>query len=63
MPDETVLVDTLVRTVKALVSTLHLLERDRFGWTMLQSCVQLRCCGSLREFTILESKRMSESYS
>jgi hypothetical protein len=59
MPDETVLVETLVRTVKALVLTLHSLERDRFEWMMLQSCVQLRCC----EFTILESKRMSESYS
>jgi hypothetical protein len=63
VPDETVLVDTLVRTVKVLVLTLHLLERDRFEWMMLQSCVQLRCCGNLREFTILESKRMSESYS
>jgi hypothetical protein len=27
----------------------------------VQSCVQLRCCGNLREFQILESKRMSES--
>jgi hypothetical protein len=63
MPDETVLVDTLVRTVKILVSTLHSLERDRFEWMTVESCVQLRCCGNLREYTILESKRMSESYS
>ncbi len=63
MPDETVLVDTLVRTVKVLVSTLHSLERDRFKWMTVESCVQLRCRGNLHEFTILESKRMSESYS
>jgi hypothetical protein len=61
MPDETVLADTLARTVKVLVWTLHLLERDRFEWMMVESCVQLRCCGNLREFQILESKRMSES--
>jgi hypothetical protein len=68
-PDETVLVDTLVRTVKVLVSTLHSLERDRFEWMMLQSCVQLHCscvqlhcCDNPLEFTILESKRTSESY-
>jgi hypothetical protein len=61
MPDETVLVDTLVRTVKVLVSTLHSLERDRFEWMTVESCVQLRCCGKLREFQILESKRMSDS--
>jgi hypothetical protein len=61
MPDETMLVDTLVRTVKVLVWTLHLLERDRFEWMTVESCVQLRCCGNLREFQILESKRMSES--
>jgi hypothetical protein len=63
MLDETVLVDTLVRTVKVLVLTLHSLERDCFEWMMLQSCVQLHCCGNLCEFTILESKQMSESYS
>jgi TPR repeat protein/GTPase SAR1 family protein len=61
MPDETVLVDTLVRTVKVLVSTLHSLERDRFKWMTVKSWVQLHCCGNLREFQILESKRMSES--
>jgi GTPase SAR1 family protein len=63
MPDETVLKDTLVRTVKDLVSTLHSLERDRFMWMTVQSCVQLDCCNNLREFRILESKRTSESYS
>jgi GTPase SAR1 family protein len=63
MPDETVLVNTLVRTVKVLVLTLHSLERDRFEWMTVQSFVQLRCCGKIDEFPILESKRMSESYS
>jgi hypothetical protein len=63
MPDATVLVDTLVRTVKVLVSTLHSLERDRFKWMTVQSCVQLHSCGNLHEFQILESKQMSESYS
>jgi hypothetical protein len=62
MPDETVLVNTLVRTVKDLVLTLHSLERDRFEWMTVQSFVQLHCGDNLHEFMILESKRMSESY-
>ena len=61
MPDETVLVDTLVRTVKVLVLTLHSLERDCFKWMTVKSWVQLHCCDNLHEFLILESKYMCES--
>jgi hypothetical protein len=59
MPDEIVLVDTLVKTMKVLVSTLHSLERDRFKRMTVQSFVQFHRCGNLHEFQILESKRMS----